>query len=139
MALSTEKRDDVVAYRKEKSIFTLKEAEGIASMEFWSLCANRLYYSAYYACTALLIKHGHTTTTHNGVMRMMGKEFFMTGILPKCYSDLLQRLFSMRHTGDYDDCFDWSEEDIVPLFTPVREFIEAIFKLLESGSDIEPV
>ncbi len=130
MALSNVNRNDIIEYRKEKALKTFSEAEAIKNLGFWSLCANRLYYSAYYACSALLINYGHTTTTHNGVKRVLGMEFVKTGKLDKKYSDLFQLLFSMRHTGDYDDIFDWDEDDIVPLFTPTKELIDTIFTIL---------
>lgn len=130
MTLSNDKRQDIIEYRKEKALKTFEEAEAIRDLGFWSLCANRLYYCAYYACSALLIKYGHTTTTHIGVKRIIGMEFVRTGILDKKYSDLFQRLFSMRHTGDYDDSFDWRETDVIPLFEPTKEFINTIFHIL---------
>lgn len=56
MALTDPERQAIVLYRIEKSRDTLKEAKAVAALGFWSLCANRLYYSAYYSCVALLIK-----------------------------------------------------------------------------------
>lgn len=130
MPLTENNRKDIVAYRKEKSLNTFHEAEAIKELGFWSLCANRLYYSVFYACSALLINYGHSALTHNGVRKIIGMEFISTGKLDKKYSDLLQRLFSMRHTGDYDDGFDWDQKDVLPLFGPTKEFIDTIFDML---------
>lgn len=32
----------------------------------------------------------------------------------------------MRQTGDYDDLFDWTEEDITPLFPKVDSLIRKL-------------
>lgn len=39
---------------------------------------------------------------------------------------LLARLQNMRHTGDYDDFLDWTQEDVEPYFQKVEAFIEKI-------------
>lgn len=48
MIPSTEDRQAVIEYRKERAYLSLKEAEFVASGNFWNLAANRLYYSAFY-------------------------------------------------------------------------------------------
>ena len=55
MILSDEERKAIVEYRIEKAYAALNDAEQIAAIKLWSSAANRLYYSLYYAATALLI------------------------------------------------------------------------------------
>lgn len=45
---------------------------------------------------------------------------------------LLSRLFLMRQSGDYEDLFDWSEEDILPLIPEVTSLINRIISLIGS-------
>lgn len=59
MPLTDEERNAIVAYRLDKAANTLAEAKNCAEMGHWTLTAKRLYYSAYYASSALLISEGH--------------------------------------------------------------------------------
>ncbi len=106
------------------------QAREILKLGYWTLVANRLYYASYYACCALLINNGIETSTHKGVINQIGQLFILPGILPVADAKLLNKLFSMRQSGDYDDLFDWGEEDVVPLIPKVEDFIFRISNLL---------
>lgn len=131
MTLKSEERDAIVAYRMEKSIATLEEAEVVGSLGYWSLAANRLYYAAYYASVALLVHSGVEATTHKGVIRMIGQRFVKENVLKREDSAMLGRLFTMRQTGDYEDLFDWEKDDVAPLIPIVMDYIERIKKLID--------
>ena len=73
--LTEEERQAIVTYRLEKAENALKQVEANIANEFWDLIANRLYYAAYYAVTALLISENHETHTHNGVITMFELHF----------------------------------------------------------------
>lgn len=130
MIPSTEDRQAVIEYRKERAYLSLKEAEFVASGNFWNLAANRLYYSAFYICIALLISQGIAATTHEGVSRMMNLHFIKTGKLNKEDGKLLGQLFRMRKTGDYDDLTDWNAEEIEPLFPEAKRLVDKIASLI---------
>lgn len=130
MTLSSEDRQAIIDYRIERSYSAFKEAEYVAKGHFWNLTANRLYYSVFYICEALLLSNQITTNSHAGVSRMMSLHFVRTGKLQKREGELLGRLFRMRQTGDYDDLSDWTEEEIMPLFTPVEDLINRIESLI---------
>lgn len=130
LSLNAEDRNILVSYRLEKALESLEQVKGVMSLQYWNIAANRLYYSAYYACSALLLSMGIETSTHKGVIRMINMKFVKEGILPLSDSQLMSRLFSMRQTGDYDDLLDWKEEDILPLIPLVEDFIDRIKILL---------
>ena len=131
MSLSTEERQAVVAFRLEKSKRALEQASGIVQMQYWETIANRLYYAAYNAVSALLIAYGHTTQTHSGVTHLFGLHFIKTGLVPTEYGRLYHKLFSMRLTGDYDDTYGISEDDVLPYIEPTRNLINTISKLAQ--------
>lgn len=135
MTLKSEDRNSVVAYRLEKAYATLKEVKAIVQLGFWTLAANRLYYSAYYASAALLIHNGVEVSSHKGAIKMISFHFVKEGSLKREDSTLLARLFSMRQTGDYDDLFDWTEQDVTPLIPLVEDFITRVAKLIEFTPD----
>lgn len=115
MGITDDDRQAIVAYRIEKSFATFKEAQDVLTLGHLSLCANRLYYSAFHMASALLISHGHTTMTHAGVLRMINQHFIKEGLLERQASKLLNTLFSMRQQGDYGDVFDYEKDEIEPL------------------------
>jgi uncharacterized protein (UPF0332 family) len=92
---------------------------------------NRLYYSAFYAAIALLLAHDIEVKSHNGVKQKLGEEFFVKGKLSKQHAKTFSLISDFRHKGDYDDLFDFEAELVERLLLPVKEFIDAIDKLLE--------
>ena len=137
MPLTDEERKAIVVYRLEKAEGVFVEAEDCASMEHWTLAANRLYYAAYYASSALLVSAGLMAKTHEGTIGMIGQHYVRTGVLTKEDGALLARLQNMRHTGDYDDFLDWTQEDVEPCFPKVDAYIEKIKSIIYTpGQDV---
>ena len=52
------------------------------------------------------------------------------GLLEKEYGRLFSRLFEMRQSGDYDDMYDVTEEEILPLIDKTVMFISKMEDLL---------
>ena len=130
MSLTEEERAIVVAYRIDKAHRMLDQVNNILPMKYWDTLANRLYYAAYYAVTALLIQNGIQVQTHQGVKRMFGYHYVVPGKIDAKYASLYGRLFSMRQTGDYDDNFDLTEDDIIPLVKPTEEMVSIITTMI---------
>ena len=133
MSLSDDERRALVTYRLEKARKTYLQASDSISLGYWEMTANRLYYAAYYAVSALLLQQGLTVQTHHGIIQMLGLHFVKTGIISKEMGTLYGRLFSMRQTGDYGDTFDLTEEEVLPLVEPTKELIETIDSILSKS------
>ena len=133
--LTDEEREALVKYRLEKAEETLVEARDCAKMGHWTLAANRLYYAAYYASSALLIQKGIVAKSHEGVIGMIGQKFVVTEVLSKEEAKLLARLQNMRKTGDYDDFIEWHQEDVEPLFAKVEDYLNKIKPLVEQKQE----
>ena len=54
-------------------------------------------------------------------------------LILKKHGKLYNQLFSLRLTGDYNDSYTLSEEDVLPLIIPAREMISFIEQLLQQG------
>lgn len=130
MSLTQEERDAIVFYRTQKAKETWKEAEGIARLNYWNAVVNRLYYACYYMTSALLVYHGYSAQTHSGVIRLFGLHFVNNGIIPKDQSKFYSRLFELRQTGDYDDLYAVTEEEVKPLIEAAREYIKVLELLI---------
>lgn len=133
MSLSDDERRALVTYRLEKAHKTYQQAYDSIPLGYWEMTANRLYYAAYYAVSALLLQQGLTVQTHHGIIQMLGLHFVKTGKISKEMGTLYGRLFSMRQTGDYGDTFDLTKEEVMPLVEPTKELIETIDSILSKS------
>lgn len=125
--LNDEDRREIVKYRLEKSLRTYNEAVGSIANGYVETAANRLYYAAYYAVSALLVSYKYEASTHNGVIQMLGKAFIKSKVLERRYGTIFNQLFSLRMTGDYEDRrFLDIEEDVKPLIEPTKELIDVV-------------
>lgn len=130
MALSLEEKRALVNYRIQKAQNTMIEAKDNANLKHWNLVANRLYYAVFHMASALLIDKGFTAKSHNGIFCILGQEFVSKGVLSKEDAKLASRLQNMRQSGDYDDMFDWTEEDVLPLFEKTNMLLQKMENLI---------
>lgn len=130
MALSLEEKRAIVNYRIQKAQNTMIEAKDNANLKHWNLVANRLYYAVFHMASALLIDKGFTAKSHNGIFCILGQEFVAKGVLNKDDAKLASRLQNMRQSGDYDDMFDWTEEDVFPLFEKTETLLQKMESLI---------
>ena len=130
MTLSLDEKRAIIAYRKQKAYTSLQEANDVAKLGHWNLAANRLYYAAYYMASALLIDKGFKAQSHSGVIHLIGLHFITKNLLSRDFGRLFSRLYEMRQSGDYDDMFDFTEEEITPYFSKTLDFVKAIENLI---------
>lgn len=130
--LKDEERQDLINYRIEKAYRVLQEAKDNADLRHWNLAGNRLYYSVFHMCQALLLSEGGTIRRHAGMIHKIGLDFITTGRLDRRYGRLISRLYELRQSGDYDDKFDATEEEIMPYFEQVEQLLEVLWHIIES-------
>ena len=123
----------IVFYRRQKSLATLKEAEDMIQTSHWNLAIQRLYYSAFYMASALLLKNKISAQSHNGVVSQLGLHFIVTGKLNKTEGRLYSRLLQNRITGDYNNFFDFTEEDATELLEPTQKLISKLEQLIDDS------
>ena len=131
MSLNFEERKAVVTYRIEKAVRTIDQAKSNIPMKYWELVANRMYYAAYYAVSALLIADQHTAKTHEGIIRIFGLEYVKKERVPIELGKLYNKLFTLRLTGDYNDHYGLEEQDVLPLLQPTIDLIDMVSRLAE--------
>ena len=130
MTLRIENRKDLVNLRLEKAKETFAEVEAHIQHGYWRTAASRLYYACFYAVSALFIKNGIKAHTHSGTISQFGLHFVSTGFFSQQEGRFFKRLFELRQDGDYDDWIIITEDDIVPLVEPVKDFIDKIEQLI---------
>ena len=130
MSLSDDERYALVTYRMEKAHNTMEQVKTIVPFGYWDMVANRLYYAAYYAVSALLLQDGYSFQTHHGIIQMLGLHYIKTGIMDSKYGTLYGQLFSLRQTGDYGDTFGLTEAQVLPLVPQTDELINAVASII---------
>lgn len=124
--MTEKERQDIVHYRIARAEETLREVEINATHALWNVCINRLYYAAFYAVSALLIKEKLPTHTHKGVKTLFAQHFIKTKRLSIAQNNLYNLLFDQRQHGDYTDFLDHEAEDVLPLIPAKKEFVHAV-------------
>lgn len=124
-------KEEVIKYRINRANESLRESDNLFSNEFLFATINRLYYSCYYAVTALLIKNDIEVKSHAGVRQMFGKHFIVTGRISKEYGKFYSDLFDYRQDNDYRDLLVPEKELVIDLLKNARLFIKDVFKEIE--------
>ena len=125
---------ELVRYRLDKAENTLLEARLMVENNLWDGAVNRLYYSCFYAVTALLFSRGISSKTHKGVRNLFHINFIEIGIISKELNKFYSELFNARKKSDYED-FAWIDPDVIPDWIGQAEiFINKIKEIIEKPS-----
>lgn len=73
---------------------------------------------------------GLASCFHSGMIHLIGTQFVVKGLLDKSYGRLLSRLFELRQSGDYDDLYDATEDEVIPYIDKTFQFIQDMEKLI---------
>ena len=123
-------KEDLINYRIARAKDTLDDAHILADKEKWNSAINRLYYAAYYAVIALLLKDDLKPTTHNGAKSNFSEHFVKTGKIDKELGKIFSQLLTWRQKGDYDDLFDFQKDIVLSYFEPVKKLISKVEELV---------
>ena len=63
---------------------------------------------------------------------MFNQHFVLSGKIDRELARQYNSLYTMRLTGDYGDCFDLQENDVLPLIEPAQTFSAKIWEMIES-------
>jgi uncharacterized protein (UPF0332 family) len=129
--MTEKEKQEIISYRINRAQETFQEVQLHIDNRLWTTAVNRLYYACYYAVSALLIKHDIKTQSHSGTRQMFGLHFIKAERIPKELGKLYSDLFDMRHSGDYDDFVDYSQEDVMAVLNPANELISKISQLVK--------
>lgn len=129
----TEPHDDLVRHRLQRAEETLEEARILSEAGRWRGYVNRLYYACFYAVSALLLKHGLTSSKHTGVRSLFNLHFVKTGRVAPKLGQFYNELFQHRQEGDYMDTVNFEEQGVQPWLGFAEEFVEEVARLSLAG------
>ena len=131
MSLNDEERQIIVNLEKEKALSTFAEMEVLRQAGLWNNIANRLYYAAFHAMSALLIHDHHNVGTHQGAVSMLHQYYVATGILTKQEGAFYSQLQTLREKSDYNCTYNATEEDTAPRIEKTKQFIDRVLSPIE--------
>jgi uncharacterized protein (UPF0332 family) len=121
----------LIRYRMDRADETFKDAKTLALTKSWKSCINRLYYSCFYAASALLAQHNLSSSKHSGVLSLFNLHFIKSGKLSKDIAEVYNDLFDSRQEGDYTDFAVFTEDFVTPMIVKTGEFIQAVKMLVD--------
>ena len=123
-------KQEYIDYRINTSKETLQAARSLAENGHWNSVINRLYYSCFYAISALLYKYDISTRSHSGLKHQFSLHFVKSGIIDKNLAGVFIELFDFRQECDYADFVDFEEDETMPLIPLVENLIQKIEDLI---------
>ena len=129
--MSKSSKKEYIDYRLNQAKETLEAAKSLARDKHWNSVINRLYYSCFYAITALLYKHDINAKSHSGIKHQFGLHFVKTGIIDKSVAEIFVDLFDYRQAGDYADFVDFDKEKTLPLIPRTENLLIKIENLIK--------
>lgn len=127
-----EKRAEVVRYWLEKAEESMASARREFEAGSLTFAMNRLYYSAFYAVSALLMARKLSFKKHSGVRAAFHKHFIKTGIVEHKWGRLYDRLFGDRQEGDYMAFISFETSYVETQLNQCALFLEYIRPLILS-------
>jgi uncharacterized protein (UPF0332 family) len=114
---------------------SLEEAKILGDSGHWNTSVSRLYYSCFYAASALLEKHGLSSEKHSGVRSLFNIHFAKTEKVPKDVSAIYNCLFDRRQESDHSPFSVFEGTDVRPWFDDVDTFVNAISILASQNTE----
>ena len=124
---------EILIFGFQKAKVNFIEAKWAAEEGFSNTSVNRLYYSCFYAVTALLLRENIAAKTHSGVRHQFGFHFIETGKFHKDFGKFFSDIFESRQESDYEDFFIIEPDAVKNLVTGTEEFINKIESYLKNN------
>lgn len=127
----------LIAYRMERAWEAFHDAEVLYARGSMNSAANRLYYAAFYAVSALLLANNLGASKHSGVRALFNQHFVKTGKVSPALATLYAKLFAERTDADYADMKKVAPEFVRDSLPQVENFIGSVVVILETSDYTE--
>ena len=123
-------QQEKINYRIYRSNETFLEAKTLVELGSWNGVINRLYYSLFYAVSALLEKGNIQVKTHSTQKSRYNELFILSGKIEKEKGGVYNALYNYRHTSDYHDFAIITQDEAQPLVVQAEILLNEIKKLI---------
>ena len=108
----------------------IKDVSFLIENDRLHIAVNRIYYCIFYLISALALKHEFETSKHLQLIGWFNKEFIKSGKVDRKFGQYVHEAFDKRSKGDYDDFTVFTSEEVVGLYSLLKEFNDVIRGLL---------
>lgn len=133
MSLTADERKVMISLEIERAMRILDEIPVYINAKLWNTLANRLYYAAFHAVSAALIKKEIPVKSHKGAILMFNRDYVHSGIVSREDGVLFSQLEGLRESGDYNCYIETTEEQITPYVEKTRTFVFKMKALVEES------
>ena len=110
----------------------LSAASELAARRF-DFAANRAYYAAFYAASAVLLSADRKFVKHSGVRGAVHRDLVKPGLLEIAWGKAYDRLFEARQAADYLELFELEQAHAAELVALARGFVDNMRRLFAAG------
>lgn len=125
---------DIVRYWIEKAMDSLDAANDELKAGRLSFSVNRIYYTCFYAISAVLLQEGFRFKKHSGVRAAFHKHFVKPGLVSREHGLFYDEIFEARQRGDYIELVSFEKEQVENWLQQARDFVEAIKLLIRADT-----
>lgn len=125
-----ENRETLAKYWMDKARRSLNAARREFEEKNYDFCANRLYYAAFYAVSAVLMLQGKSYKKHSGVRAALHHDLVKPGIIPEEYGTLYDALLRDREEIDYIAFVEPDPEVIKEEISKVEELLNILAAIM---------
>jgi len=122
----------LIKYRLEQAKETIKEVNKLIENDLLKIAVNRIYYGIYYSLIALALEHNFQTSKHLQLIGWFNRDFVRGNLISLRYGKILRDTFKNRTDGDYAPFIEFEKEDVLAMYTDMKDFITRIEKLIKS-------
>jgi uncharacterized protein len=102
----------LISYWMEKARESMETARSEYNSGRYTPAVRNLYYSCFYALTAVLLKEGHSFKKHTAVKASLHKDLIRAGIVEPDWGKFYNKIFDSRHEGDYQPLRTFDAEEV---------------------------
>jgi uncharacterized protein (UPF0332 family) len=128
--MNEQEKLDIINYRLLLIDETLKDAKILLENNSLRGAVNRIYYTMFYAVSALALNNNFQTHKHAQLLGWFNREYVNTGKINLSLGKYFKKAFDKRKTGDYDDLIIFSKDEVEELYLQMEIFIKEIKRLL---------
>ena len=104
----------------------LETAQFLCDGKRYRSSISRAYYAMYYATQALLLSQNLDTSTHRGVIKLLGLHFVKTGKITPNVARLLSDAYDLRQASDYNSDLSENEMAAQSAIENAKKFISEV-------------
>lgn len=116
-------RKQLALYWLDKAEESLKSANSELQAKRLTFAVNRLYYTMFYAVSALFVAKNQSYSKHSAIRAALHRDFIKPGLMEKRVGRLYDELFNARQQGDYTPLVEFDIEVLTEQASDVSEML----------------